>query len=389
MNVWLTIIMSLVLAGVASSQVMQSKLGTLLVAVNCSGNNGGGIVFQVRGDRVYIVTARHLVSKCLGDREKVTVEFSSRRGAPVAARALNQTDGALDIAVLSVPTTSTPEGFDLEVLGRSSRLTAGVEVYTLAYPAGRRATLSAFPSKIVSTGEQLIRFQTQDVEPGSSGGMLLDRDRLLVGMIGEYNPPNAVATPIERILRRLEDWDYGPQLTAPSSPVSSDQPGGTVIQTPRPHLRGDEITFDNTIFVMPSGYTRSRSQEGLVLRNSKGIWSESCFIAIKPSAKLRGDFRSALEAELHPPDWQVQLGTIEERRTKYGDPAFTVEGLAKRGNELVHFVQFSVNPDDRYEEVSLNCSTESRSVMQEFGPGLEALLSSLDYVNTRAQRSRR
>lgn len=126
-------------------------------------SSGSGFVISSRG---YAVTSLHVVE----GSEDIRLKFL--KGEPQKARVILK-DERLDIAVLAL----APENLSALPLGRSSDLRPGDAAIAIGY--GEEFGLSVVPTTITRIeeyqGVTLLRIDTQ-LEPGNSGGPLLDAD---------------------------------------------------------------------------------------------------------------------------------------------------------------------------------------------------------------------
>jgi S1-C subfamily serine protease len=144
---------------------------------------GSGVIVNAEGD---ILTSLHVVENAASIR----VRFSDGTESPAAVRA---TDPAHDIAVL-VP-ARLPEVVVPAVLGGGARV--GDEVFAVGHPLGLVGSLSAgvvsgldrsFPMSNGRTLGGMIQFDAA-VNPGNSGGPLLNRNGQVIGIVtGLANP---------------------------------------------------------------------------------------------------------------------------------------------------------------------------------------------------------
>jgi S1-C subfamily serine protease len=149
---------------------------------------GTGVVINENGD---ILTALHVVE----DASAIEVAFAD--GSRASAEILSA-DPELDIAVLQ---PHQPPGLIVPaVLGSPRAMRVGDEAYAVGNPLGLVASMSAgvisgFDRSIPTENsdrrlEGLIQFDTA-VNPGNSGGPLLNRQGHVVGIVtGLANPSN-------------------------------------------------------------------------------------------------------------------------------------------------------------------------------------------------------
>jgi len=144
---------------------------------------GSGVIVNAGGD---ILTSLHVVDKAVAIR----VSFSDGSDSPASVKS---TDPDHDIAVLTpakLPSVVTPA-----VLGGGARI--GQEAFVVGHPLGLVGSLSAgvisglnrsFPLANGKTIEGMIQFDAA-VNPGNSGGPLLNRNGQVIGIVtGLANP---------------------------------------------------------------------------------------------------------------------------------------------------------------------------------------------------------
>jgi S1-C subfamily serine protease len=180
-----------------STEVYQTILPSLVYIQTRQENSeeegfgvGSGVVVNSNGD---ILTALHVVS------DAVTIEVFFVDGSQSTAEII-ATEAENDIAILRPH--KLPEIVVPAILGSSVRMRVGDEAFAIGNPLGLVASLSAgvisgfdrsIPIK--KEGEQrldgLIQFDTA-VNPGNSGGPLLNRNGQVIGIV------TALANPSEQ-----------------------------------------------------------------------------------------------------------------------------------------------------------------------------------------------
>jgi S1-C subfamily serine protease len=144
---------------------------------------GSGVIVNSQGD---ILTSLHVVEGAAS----ITVSFSDGTKSPAAIRSA---DSAHDIAVLAP--SRLPEVVVPAVLGGGAQV--GDEVFAVGHPLGLVGSLSAgvvsgldrsFPLANGRTLGGMIQFDAA-VNPGNSGGPLLNRNGQVIGIVtGLANP---------------------------------------------------------------------------------------------------------------------------------------------------------------------------------------------------------
>jgi S1-C subfamily serine protease len=176
-----------------------------------SKGEGSGAVIDRQG---HIVTNWHVVE---GARE---IQVTLFNGKSYDARLVGR-DLTNDVAVISIQAPS--EEFFPVVFGDSGRLLVGQRVYALGNPFGLERTLS---TGIISSLDRFVRSRASDrkvkqiiqidaaINPGSSGGPLLDTRARMVGMnfaiatktgesagVGFAIPINTIARVVPQLIR--------------------------------------------------------------------------------------------------------------------------------------------------------------------------------------------
>ena len=199
-----------------ASQGDSGETEHLVVMIRCMLDGresiGAGIIFGAANDRLYVVTASHVVRRGTEEASDIRVELRSLPGEPVRATLTTAFDAKLDLAVLSISGVKAA-GIDVaripfDRLGSPSSLSRGDGVFALGYPQGRPWGTNVAPAPISSTSDSLLTFETTLVSPGHSGGALLNQRREIVGVLLNVQPPDATARSISQAIAQLEEWRF-------------------------------------------------------------------------------------------------------------------------------------------------------------------------------------
>ncbi len=199
----------------------------LIVMLKRGSTFGGGIIFGLFKDRLYVATARHLVVNFNGrvDKKPFTIFLSFLPGEEFQANVANESNEELDLAVLIVSNVKK-KGVNIDqipfhLLGDPALLQRGDEVYAIGYPNQRPWELPGTPDGFQSVLGKTIRFQTSFVRVGNSGGGLFDANWYLVGMVRDTgskdSPSGGTAVPIDQILKQLAEWNFTVGLGGPET----------------------------------------------------------------------------------------------------------------------------------------------------------------------------
>jgi S1-C subfamily serine protease len=173
-------------ASVTVYDAIKGPLVVIQTTVSGPGNRsslGSGVIVNAQGD---ILTSLHVVQ----DAGAIKVSFSDGSDSPATVKS---TDPDHDIAVLTP--AKLPEVVVPAVLGGGAQI--GEEAFAVGHPLGLVGSLSAgvisglnrsFPLSNGKTLSGMIQFDAA-VNPGNSGGPLLNRNGQVIGIVtGLANP---------------------------------------------------------------------------------------------------------------------------------------------------------------------------------------------------------
>jgi hypothetical protein len=173
---------------------------------------GGGVIFGSGQDRLYIVTANHVVRRGADQAKELKVQFKWLPGEPQQATLLTTSDVNLDLAVLAVTGLNrigiSNGAVPFDLLGDASSLKRGDAAHTLGYPNGRTWDMPVTADVIATAAGGSIQFESAFLYPGNSGGALLNGKYELIGLVRKDEPPNGEAASIDTIMDKLKSWGY-------------------------------------------------------------------------------------------------------------------------------------------------------------------------------------
>ncbi len=232
-GVWLSTATSL---NAQSSQPVDKSESakTLIVKVDRKNEFGAGIIFNVSGGYLFIMTADHVIK---GSLEGVEVEFEFLRGVPVKAERWGSSPN-LDVAVLQVDIQNSRlrdvalDRIPFELLNENTSVKRQDSVFAAGHPAGDEWYIPMTTAKVRQViFETEIRFEFS-CSPGHSGGGLFSGDWSLAGMIIRNQANYCEAISFKRISATLED-DWGLEVRRERI-TSVSTPTPTPISTPTP-----------------------------------------------------------------------------------------------------------------------------------------------------------
>lgn len=172
-------------------------------------NLGAGLLLGRDQDRLYLVTANHVVRRGASVAPQVQLSFKTQPGLVRAAQVLPHHDAELDIAVLAVDAVR-PRDVDLCTdafyILDSENIGHGTRVLPLGHPNGVRWMVPPKPDALVAVEGDELLFQSNILSPGHSGGALMSADANWLGMLTADSPPLGRAVSAMAILRKLVEW---------------------------------------------------------------------------------------------------------------------------------------------------------------------------------------
>ena len=214
---------------------------------------GAGILLGVANDRLYIVTANHVVRQGARDAQSLEVQLKWLPGEWFPARLLEHSDTTLDLAVLAVLDAAKLNVPDLkwQALTRPESLVAGSKVFPIGYPAGNPWFKTLQPHLVSVVNSNVIRAEGNLV-PGHSGGALVTEDGGIVGLVSNVDALTGDSQRIDRLLEKLTEWGYRVSLTWKSTAASPSAPAAPAAPTTPPAAPTGEV-----VTIRTSGSSRS------------------------------------------------------------------------------------------------------------------------------------
>lgn len=184
---------------------------------------GSGIIVAVEGDRAYLVTALHVLTGPEDERntsgwERHTAEIGIRVrffGDPVSyqGRLAEPWNERKDIAVIVVEDTRLGMT-DLAVgFGVGSPMTLARPYPAMVIGHGGSKDWDMLDTRVTAVNGADIRLSTRQIEPGDSGGALIDMSRnVLIGMVVRTSQHGGEAVSAEFIISELDSWGIAHHL---------------------------------------------------------------------------------------------------------------------------------------------------------------------------------
>jgi formylglycine-generating enzyme required for sulfatase activity len=214
---------------------------------------GSGVIVGVERSRVYVVTALHVVagpepersrSGWERDPERIRISVQFLGDAVIfPARLFNRWSEANDLAVVVVDDPRVVERGLAVAFGRGSPRTLSPPYPALAIGHGGRRDWGWVHTRVTATAADAIVFGGTGIEPGHSGGPLIDTTRhLLIGMItGVAHGRGGEAVSADTLAAELDAWGIPHHLrtTRISTPMTR-VPAGPFVMAPEESGRGGD-----------------------------------------------------------------------------------------------------------------------------------------------------
>jgi S1-C subfamily serine protease len=175
-------------------------------------NIGAGVIAGSSLGRVYIVTAQHVVVSRTGDASGVSVEFNFLPGETFAATVLSPRSSDLDLAVLKIDADEEVlayiDSWEYDKFRAAGGLLPGDEVHKIGYAEGKPWFRDLRPDFVSQVGGDALEIQSQNVVPGYSGGVFVDGDNRIIGMIRRVQDDVVFVTPVDAVLDQLTKWRF-------------------------------------------------------------------------------------------------------------------------------------------------------------------------------------
>jgi len=205
---------------VAQSPSMQQQQLESIVAVQpADGTPGSGLIIAVEGNKVRILTAKHVVE---GDapvpdvdpaaqraqypcaRTPVAVTFKFDLDHPVKSTSADCSD-LIDMAVIEVDRPSSwPKSLPRFAEARSSADQENYQVFLAGLAAG--VNWASLSGEIISKSDYELLIHTVGVQAGFSGGAVFDRQTGFLGIIVTAGGDRVTAVPLEALKQQLRIW---------------------------------------------------------------------------------------------------------------------------------------------------------------------------------------
>ncbi|HBL26210.1 MAG TPA: hypothetical protein DD490_05175 [Acidobacteria bacterium] len=179
---------------------------------------GAAVVIGAANDRLYLVTANHIVRREGEIATDLKVELRTLPGERLTAEVLPHHDRELDLAVLIVREVNQRgvpvQAFPFDRLGNSGSLNRGAGVFSIGQAGAAPWWTNVDADVVADRSGTYVYFQSPLLRPGQSGGGLFDANWLLVALVLGEERSGIKALLIEEVISFLLRNSYPVELMA-------------------------------------------------------------------------------------------------------------------------------------------------------------------------------
>lgn len=310
---------------------LEEPVKRAVVMLRCVDDNdralGAGVIYAFDEHSVRVLTADHFIVQCGARPLFAQVRWDPGEWAPAKAIRRNTEH---DIAALVVDHQAPSAPLALNLLSPPFSILRGHQVRSIGNPSGQawRAPVTADSVlEVTKTGTIVFENKTKSIEPGSSGGALLDSAGRISGIVLKQLPEQALseALSIHHAIELLRQWQEPVSIRAhEDATVPMKKAGGEACSDEAKELAAD--ASDEGAIVRYAVCLDSRgfhdeaiAQFDRAIAISPRLWTY--FVARGHAKQARGlrpeaasDLRRA--TELAPEEWKAwyELGILLEKQ---------------------------------------------------------------------------
>lgn len=288
-----------VVAAWGQSSAELTRASESVVALDRDGGPGAALVVGRDDDALLLLTAAHVLGPAGEEVRGLRARLKGGSGRALTQIKLLKLDRALDLAALRVEGLKAA-GIDVcrqPILTLNPELPVRREhaVFAVGNPAGVPWAVPPAPDSVGEVGPRELRFQSNVIDIGHSGGGVFNVFGDLVGMIRADQPPWGVALRVGVLTQALADW----QLKAGPGPCGSARPAPAAAPGDTPFKRWIAKTgASREAFKASTGYTPPSPVSFAVFDNNMAELER----LVAAGAKLDDD------RGMPPLHWAVALG---------------------------------------------------------------------------------
>lgn len=184
----------------------QSNARTPVVFVHSGDESGAAIIVGKEDEYVYLLTALHVIQ----DARDIELTFNGNFHAKAAV--LNSDQETDIVAIRAV----IPKGLviDNSYFASTRELVFNQPVYVIGHPLGEKWDVISSKIKTPNKGTGRFSITPENINPGASGGAVINGQCEIVGMVQSVEPQFAMCRSINVLLDLcdLEDWNVPTNL---------------------------------------------------------------------------------------------------------------------------------------------------------------------------------
>ena len=197
------------------------------------------MVFAVQDGYVWIATVHHVVRTLVpdgDDKQALNLRVLFRQRPLASLPAEHHESATPEVAVIKVKDPGI--GFDFARLGNPEELKRGAKIYAVGHARNENWAVTWQPGSLGDRKSTTLDLQSPYIEPGHSGGAVIDEDRRIIGLANSRGGAQAQALRIDHLVKVIQDDLKLPvQLSAARTGKSSPPPAAPRFETDKAGLR--------------------------------------------------------------------------------------------------------------------------------------------------------
>jgi alpha-tubulin suppressor-like RCC1 family protein/S1-C subfamily serine protease len=185
---------------------------------------GSGIIVAQRGSTLYAITAAHVIwrGSVAAQSIRVRLKWLNEQIGPESVAVIKRR-GDLSVLQITLSPVATPSADTLlfAALGSSKDLHQGDGVRSMGHGRGEAWSTCLDPDVFARMQDDFVVFDSRCVQPGHSGGPLLNENDRIIGMIRVDQQPVGTAESIDSVLSTVKDLGVPVDLVTMNAPEAN------------------------------------------------------------------------------------------------------------------------------------------------------------------------
>ncbi len=162
---------------------------------------GAGIIISIGDEELYIITAYHVIE----ESDETIVKFYYNPMLELKGKIFEKVDKERDLAVLFIKSSNIPNNIKILDIGDASLVKELDQVIAIGHPGSKEWQASS-GEILLSDDISNFSFSRETIDPGNSGGALLNDKYQLIGIVKQKGYGDGSALKIEYALKILDGW---------------------------------------------------------------------------------------------------------------------------------------------------------------------------------------